>query len=94
MFICLIKNAGEQSISNIDKLRNSKGSVNTAELRLKLQKVIIQILTYYFKELNVSIFKTMQNHAAVFRDGPTLQEGCKKLDEIYDLQKDLKVNFF
>jgi len=33
----------------------------------------------------------MQNHAAVFRDGPTLQEGCKKLDEIYDLQKDLKV---
>ena len=34
----------------------------------------------------------MQNHAAVFRDGPTLQEGCKKIDEIYDLQKDLKVS--
>ena len=34
----------------------------------------------------------MQNHAAVFRDGPTLQEGCKKLDEIYALQKDLKVS--
>ena len=33
----------------------------------------------------------MQNHAAVFRDGPTLIEGCKKMDEIYDLQKDLKV---
>ena len=35
----------------------------------------------------------MQNHAAVFRDGPTLQEGCKKLDEIYSQQKDLNVNF-
>ena len=34
----------------------------------------------------------MPNHAAVFRDGPTLQEGCKKIDEIYDLQKDLKVS--
>jgi succinate dehydrogenase (ubiquinone) flavoprotein subunit len=36
----------------------------------------------------------MQNHAAVFRDGPTLIEGCKKMDEIYDLQKDLKVIIF
>lgn len=33
----------------------------------------------------------MQNHAAVFRDGPTLQEGCKKLDEIFDSQKELTV---
>ena len=34
----------------------------------------------------------MQNHAAVFRDGPTLQEGCKKIDEIYKLQDDLKIS--
>jgi succinate dehydrogenase (ubiquinone) flavoprotein subunit len=34
----------------------------------------------------------MQNHAAVFRDGPTLQEGCKKLDGIYQMQKDLKLD--
>ena len=36
----------------------------------------------------------MQNHAAVFRDGPTLEEGCRKVDEIYSLQKDLKVSLF
>ena len=33
----------------------------------------------------------MQNHAAVFRDGPILQEGCKKMDEVFKLQKDLKI---
>ena len=33
----------------------------------------------------------MQNHAAVFRDGPTLAEGCKKMDAIYKEQADLKV---
>ena len=33
----------------------------------------------------------MQNHAAVFRDGPVLQEGCKKVDEIYKQQADLKI---
>lgn len=34
----------------------------------------------------------MQSHAAVFRDGPTLQEGCKKMDEVFKLQKDLKID--
>ena len=33
----------------------------------------------------------MQNHAAVFRDGPSLVEGCKKIDEVYQQQKDLKL---
>ena len=34
---------------------------------------------------------TMQNHAAVFRDGPTLQEGCKKMNEVYKMQSALKI---
>lgn len=34
----------------------------------------------------------MQNHAAVFRDGPTLQEGCKKMDEVFKLQSELKLD--
>jgi len=68
----LPESAGEESVANIDQIRNSKGTLSTAQLRDKLQR-------------------TMQNHAAVFRDGPTLQEGCKKLDEIYALQKELKV---
>ena len=52
--------AGEASVANIDKIRNSKGGVKTADLRLQLQK-------------------TMQHHAAVFRDGPHLKEGCEKV---------------
>jgi len=65
--------AGEQSIANIDRLRNSKGTLRTAELRDKMQR-------------------TMQNHAAVFRDGPNLQEGCKKMDEVFKMQADLKLD--
>ena len=41
------------------------------------------------------LFRTlqaMQEHAAVFRDGPTLQEGCRKISELWKEQFDLKVN--
>jgi succinate dehydrogenase (ubiquinone) flavoprotein subunit len=34
----------------------------------------------------------MQSHAAVFRDGPTLKEGCLKMDEVFKAQKDLKLD--
>ena len=67
-------NAGEESIRNIEQLRNANGSMTTAQLRDKMQRI-------------------MQNHAAVFRDGESLAEGCKKMDEVYDLQKDLRVIF-
>lgn len=33
----------------------------------------------------------MQNHAAVFREGTTLKEGCVKMDEVFKMQKDLKI---
>ena len=34
----------------------------------------------------------MQNHAAVFRDGPTLKEGCDKMSEAFKLQDQLKID--
>ena len=34
--------AGEESVANIDKIRHSKGSVRTADLRLELQKIMQQ----------------------------------------------------
>jgi hypothetical protein len=37
--------------------------------------------------------KTMQNHAAVFRDGPTLEEGVKKMRDLNKELDDLKVLF-
>lgn len=67
------ENAGEESIKNIDKLRNNNGSISTSELRDQMQSV-------------------MQNHAAVFRTGDSLKEGCDKMDKIYNKQKDLKLS--
>lgn len=68
----LSKNAGEESIANLDKLRHANGSISTADLRLKMQKI-------------------MQEHAAVFRDGPTLKAGCDKLTGIWKEQDNLKL---
>lgn len=35
--------------------------------------------------------KVMQNYAAVYRSGDSLAEGCKKIDEVYGMLKDVKV---
>ncbi|KAL8567383.1 hypothetical protein ACOMHN_001771 [Nucella lapillus] len=43
-------------------------------------------------DLRLDMQKTMQNHAGVFRDGPTMQAGCAKMDEIYKKMDDLKVS--
>lgn len=66
-------NAGEESVANLDWVRNANGTIPTADLRLNMQK-------------------TMQNHAAVFREEKTLQEGVKKMDSIYGQLKDVKVS--
>ncbi|CAF3958981.1 unnamed protein product, partial [Rotaria magnacalcarata] len=42
-------------------------------------------------ELRLKMQKTMQAHAAVFRDGDTLKKGCKAMDDVFQLQKDLKL---
>merc|ERR1712060_831969 len=36
--------------------------------------------------------KTMQNHAAVFRTGPVLKEGVKKMQDVWKDMEDLKVS--
>ncbi len=35
--------------------------------------------------------KIMQNHAAVFRTGETLREGCEKLSGVFEAMPDLKI---
>ncbi|KAK7873941.1 hypothetical protein R5R35_012952 [Gryllus longicercus] len=42
--------------------------------------------------LRLNMQKTMQTHAAVFRTAETLQEGCKKISDIYKKMSDLKVS--
>jgi succinate dehydrogenase / fumarate reductase flavoprotein subunit len=56
--------AGDLAISRIDRFRNAKGSLKTADIRLNMQRV-------------------MQNHAAVFRTGETLDQGVAKLNEVF-----------
>ncbi len=56
--------AGDLAISRIDRFRNAKGTLKTAEIRLDMQRV-------------------MQNHAAVFRTGETLDQGVTKLNEVF-----------
>ena len=56
--------AGEEAVARLDKLRNAKGSLSTAKIRLNMQRV-------------------MQDHAAVFRTGESLQEGIDKLEKVF-----------
>jgi len=69
----LATDAGDLAISRIDKYRNAKGSLKTAEVRLSMQRV-------------------MQNHAAVFRTGESLQEGVDKLDKVIGSFSDVSVS--
>lgn len=42
-------------------------------------------------DLRLKMQKTMQHHAAVFRDGPVLKQGVEKMADIYKQFKDIKV---
>jgi len=68
----LKKDAGENAISRLDKLRYSKGAIPTAKIRENMQR-------------------TMQDHAAVFRTGEVMQEGIKKLADVVESFKQVKV---
>uniref|UniRef100_A0A672NQM6 succinate dehydrogenase n=1 Tax=Sinocyclocheilus grahami TaxID=75366 RepID=A0A672NQM6_SINGR len=41
-------------------------------------------------EIRLNMQKTMQSHAAVFRTGDTLKEGCDKMDSVYKSLDDIK----
>ncbi|EIE20089.1 succinate dehydrogenase [Coccomyxa subellipsoidea C-169] len=66
----LAADAGQDTISRLDKLRHSQGPLSVAQIRSNLQK-------------------TMQADAAVFRTQETLEEGCKKVDDIVESLNDV-----
>ena len=39
IFVYFFQNAGEESVSNLDKIRYANGGTMTSELRLNMQKV-------------------------------------------------------
>merc|ERR1712216_623963 len=67
------KDAGEDSIARIDKIRNADGDMTTHQLRDKLQR-------------------TMQKHAAVFRDEDIMAEGVEELNKISGDYNRLKIS--
>lgn len=70
----LSADAGEASVSNVDKLRFAQnGSIPTADLRISMQK-------------------TMQAHAAVFRTGDVLKEGVQKMKGVWKDMDKVKVS--
>lgn len=42
-------------------------------------------------EVRLAMQKTMQNHAAVFRTGNVLKEGCEKMTALWSKMDDIKV---
>ncbi|MGD9508598.1 MAG: succinate dehydrogenase flavoprotein subunit [Geminicoccaceae bacterium] len=42
--------------------------------------------------IRTAMQRTMQRYASVFRDGPTLDEGCKKISEVADSLRELSVS--
>ncbi|XP_018646201.1 succinate dehydrogenase, putative [Schistosoma mansoni] len=49
--------------------------------------------SYPIAQVRLDMQRTMQEYAAVFRDGPTLKEGCKKMYDLYaSRMNDLKVS--
>ncbi|XP_065370337.1 succinate dehydrogenase [ubiquinone] flavoprotein subunit, mitochondrial [Calliphora vicina] len=68
-------------------LKDNAGEMSVANLD-KLRHANGSITT---ADLRLKMQKTMQHHAAVFRDGPVLKQGVDKMCEIYKQFKDVKV---
>ena len=69
----LAADADEPALSRLDRFRYAQGSTPTADIRLRMQRV-------------------MQNNAAVFRTGETLDEGATLIDEVWDSMADISVS--
>jgi succinate dehydrogenase / fumarate reductase flavoprotein subunit len=64
--------AGEAAVARLDKIRQAKGTLRTADIRLRMQRI-------------------MQSDAAVFRTGESLNDGKRRLGEIFDSFADVQV---
>ncbi|XP_032783661.1 succinate dehydrogenase [ubiquinone] flavoprotein subunit, mitochondrial [Daphnia magna] len=85
---CALTIAEENKPSEaIGKLSPNAGESSVANLD-KLRFANGHVTT---AELRGKMQKTMQNHAAVFRTGNVLAEGCKKMSELWPSLHDIKV---
>ncbi len=68
----LPKDSADHPLTRLDRLRFASGRTPTAELRLRMQKV-------------------MQDNCAVFRTGTVLEEGRKRIRDVYSGMVDIKI---
>jgi succinate dehydrogenase / fumarate reductase flavoprotein subunit len=68
----LPRDASDLAVTRLDRFRYAKGDLPTAELRLRMQKV-------------------MQSHCAVYRDGPSLEEGVQLIAEVWAARDQIAV---
>jgi succinate dehydrogenase / fumarate reductase flavoprotein subunit len=64
--------AAESAVARLDKFRQAKGSLRTADIRLNMQRI-------------------MQSDAAVFRTGESLNDGKRRLAEVFASMGDVQV---
>ena len=69
----LPSSAHDRILERFDKFRHSNGTESTADIRLRMQRV-------------------MQNNAAVFRTGETLEEGARLISEVHASFGNVKVS--
>ncbi len=69
----LRKDAGQDALGRLDRLRHASGSTPTAQLRMQMQRA-------------------MQEDAAVFRTGETLESGKRRIAEIYRSKEDVRLS--
>lgn len=72
----------------VPELPDNSGEFSVANL----DKLLHKTGSISTAALRLKMQRTMQNHAAVFRDGPVLQEGCQKMSDIYKEFADVKVS--
>jgi succinate dehydrogenase (ubiquinone) flavoprotein subunit len=71
----------------VGKLSENAGEASVANIdRLRFKEGDINTST-----LRMSMQKTMQNHAAVFRDGPVMREGITKMNALWKDMEHLKL---
>ena len=58
------KNSGEEALERLDEVRHSKGTAQTSDIRLEMQRA-------------------MQENCAVFRTGEILDEGMKRINNVW-----------
>lgn len=71
---------------SLPELKADAGEASIANL----DKVRYANGTHATADARLAMQKTMQNNCAVFRTGSVLEEGCKKIMDVFEMTKDLK----